>query len=155
MKYLKGRTVESLSVLLLVAMLIGTAVPVYFRIVQRASQATMLYNIESAQKAVDIVTQDPDMSKMAADPYQVVNAQTMNELQPKFNWRVIRPGDFLPEYSGLSVKDLKSVFILKDNNPRELWIYAVSPNKKILFAYGVDGVWMDSGSVPYQRSFPH
>lgn len=141
--------------MLFIAMLVGTAVPAYLKIIQQARQVTMLHNIESAQRAVNSVVNDPDMSKLAAGPYQCINARTMNGMEPKFIWRDLYPGETLPEPGGLSVRDLKSVFILSDNNPGELWIYAVSANKEILFAHGVDGVWVESGSVPYQQGFPH
>lgn len=155
MKYLNRRTIELLSVILFIAMLVGTAVPVYFKAIQKARQVTTVHNIESAQRAVDSVVNDPDLSKLAVGPYQSVDVRTMNDMEPKFIWRDLYPGQTLPEPGGLSVRDLKSVFILNDNNPQELWIYAVSANKEILFAHGVDGVWMDSGSVPYQQGFPH
>jgi type II secretory pathway pseudopilin PulG len=154
-KYLNRRTIELLSVILVVAMLVATAVPAYLKTIQKARQVTALTSIESAQKAVDSVVNDPDLSKLVASPYQSVNARTMNDMEPKFIWRDLYPGQTLPEPGGLSVRDLKSVFILNDNNPQELWIYAVSANKEILFAHGVDGIWVDSGSVPFQQGFPH
>lgn len=155
MQALGRRTIELLVVLLCVAMLIGIATPVYLKIVSRAREIAAIHSLEEAQKVITVVTNDPSYSNLALGPYQIIDAGLMNDMEPKIFWQDVFPGENLPEYDKLSKKGLRSVYILNDGNHNELWIYGVSENREILYAHGVDGVWMDTGSVPYEQGFPH
>ncbi|MBU4402420.1 MAG: hypothetical protein KJ907_06740 [Actinobacteria bacterium] len=136
------------------AMLMGIAIPAYLKVVSQARKVASIHSLKEAQKVIDSVTSDPSYSNLALGPYQVVDAGLMNDIEPKILWQDISPGEALPEYDKLSKADFRSVYILKDGNHNELWIYGVSENKVILYSYGVDGVWMDTGSGPYEQGLP-
>lgn len=155
MKYFNRKTIEFFSVLLCIAMLIGLGLPAYLKVVQRASAVASTVNMEGAERAIDSIFTDPAYSNLANGPYQLINASLMNEVEPKYIWRDINDETTLPKYDELTVRDFKSIFISKNVGATELWIYGISKKQEILYAHYAEGVWVDSGVVPYEQGFPH
>jgi len=146
------RTAEFASVILCVAMLLGIAIPMYQKIVNKASSVTAQHNLDIARKAVDQALMEASTSTGAT--YSGIDAAFLISVSPEIIWKDLPQGSQLQAYDKLDSLQKKSIFLVPAENGSELYLLAITVDRKIIYSRGVDGAWDNDVTVPYKEGLP-
>lgn len=147
---LPKRAVEFVTVLLSIALLIGIAIPVYLKVVQKAGSVAAESNLNTAQQEVDVtLTSAP----LTGGTYGAIDATSLGRGFPKTRWKDVAPGSSLPPYEDLSSEQKNALYIAKPN-PEEICVFVITLRQQLKFVFAKTGSWQLPVTVPYERGIP-
>lgn len=142
---LDKRATEVIVVFLCVAMLIGIATPVYFKLVQKAGAVSAESSLGTAEKTI--------LAFRVNNPSVAVSAGALQKSEPKIHWLDIPQDSRLPPFDELTSRQRQSVCISVDR-AGGVCIFVITPDKNVLYSRGKGETFTGGRTVKYEQGIP-
>ncbi len=128
-------------------MLIGIAVPVYFKLIKKAGEVSAGHNLKVAQTTVDGILIG-ELSPTGGT-YSGVDTEILTR-ESNVTWWELEAGETLPAFKNLDSKQKNTIYIVRPK-PNEIYTFVITLDKEIKYASGSGGAWRSEDTVSYEQ----